>query len=178
MSQQTIAPTTALEAGSRRPRVGSLVAGSIICVLAAVLLAGAGWALWKDRVDRDASGFVTIGTANLRTETSAIVGDLHGDGPGWLWESGVLGDSRVRATSGSPQPLFIGIARTDDLFRYLRGRGTRRSTASRSRPTPPMPAGHRRVPPPASRSGRRRRKAPARKPFGGTPVPATGASCS
>jgi hypothetical protein len=74
-------------------------------------------------VDRDSSGFVSIGTANLRTDTYAIVGDLHGDGPSWWWESGVLGDSRVRATSESQQPLFIGIARTDDVFGYLRDVG-------------------------------------------------------
>jgi hypothetical protein len=100
-----------------------LVAGSIVCLFAVVLLAGGGWALWKDRIDRDASGFVTIGTGSLRTETYAIVGDLHGDGPSWFWESGVFGDSRVRATSESQQPLFIGIARTDEVFRYLQGAG-------------------------------------------------------
>jgi hypothetical protein len=100
-----------------------LVAGIIVCVFAAAFLAGGGWALWKDRVDRDDSGFVSIGTASLRTETHAIVGDLHGDGPSWWWESGVLGDSRVRATSDVQKPLFIGIARTDDVFRYLRGAG-------------------------------------------------------
>jgi hypothetical protein len=100
-----------------------LVTGAIVCVLAVALLAGGGWALWKDRVDRDSSGFVSIGTASLRTDTYAIVGDLHGDGPSWWWESGVLGDSRVRATSELQQPLFIGIARTDDLLSYLRGAG-------------------------------------------------------
>ena len=122
MSTQTTAPITA-EAGSGSRRVASLVAGSIVCVFAALFLAGGGWALWKDRVDRDASGFVPIGNASLRTETYAIVGDLHGDGPSWWWESGVLGDTRVRAASDLQQPLFIGIARTDDLFRYLRGAG-------------------------------------------------------
>jgi hypothetical protein len=101
----------------------SLVAGSVVCLLAVAFLAGGGWALWKDRVDRDTDGFVSIGSTTLRTDTYAIVGDLHGDGPSWLWESAVLGDSRVRATSQSQQPLFIGIARTDDLFRYLRGAG-------------------------------------------------------
>jgi len=100
-----------------------LVAGCIVCLFAVAFLVGGVWALWKDRVDRDADGFVSIGTASLRTETYAIVGDLHGSGPGWFWESDVLGDSRVRATSDSPQPLFIGIARTDDVFRYLQGVG-------------------------------------------------------
>ena len=124
--QSAVEPSKA--AGPKRPsssrrHVMSLVAGSIACVFAVVSLAGGGWALWKDRVDRDAHGFVSIGSATLRTETYAIVGDLHGDGPRWLWESRVLGDSRARATSQSRQPLFIGIARTDDLFRYLRGTG-------------------------------------------------------
>src|SRR5262245_254069 len=109
--------------GRRRHRGVSLVAGSILCVFAVVFLAGGGWALWKDRVDRDAHGFVSLGTTDLRTETYAIVGDLRGDGPSWLWGSTVLGDARVRATSESERPLFIGVARTDDLFRYLRGAG-------------------------------------------------------
>jgi hypothetical protein len=100
-----------------------LVAGSVVGVFAVVLLTGGGWALWKDRITRDANGFVSIGTGSLRTETYAIVGDLHGDGPSWLWESGVFGHSRVRARSESQQPLFIGIARTDDVFGYLRGAG-------------------------------------------------------
>lgn len=92
-------------------------------MFAAVFLAGGGWALWMDRVDRDANGFVSFGTTDLRTETYAIVGDVRGDGPSWLWGSTVLGDARVRATSEWERPLFIGIARTDDLFHYLRGAG-------------------------------------------------------
>src|SRR5262245_26091027 len=122
-TQQTVGPPSQAASGSGQRRIASLVAGSIVCVLAVVVLAGGGWALRKDRVDRDAKGFVSIGTANLRTGTYAIVGDLHGDGPSWLWESGVLGDSRVRATSKAQRPLFIGIARTDDVFHYLRGAG-------------------------------------------------------
>ena len=100
----------------------SLVAGSILCVIALAFLAGGAWALWNDRVERDGSGFVPIGTTDLRTGTYAIVGDLRGDGPGWLYGSTVLGDERVRATSQAEQPLFIGIARKDDVFRYLGGR--------------------------------------------------------
>jgi hypothetical protein len=123
MSEQTIAPVALAAVGPVRPRVASLVSGTIVCLFAVVFLAGGSWALWKDRVDRDASGFVSIGTASLRTETYAIVGDLHGYGPSWWWESDVLGDSRVRATSDVQKPLFVGIARTDDLLSYLRGVG-------------------------------------------------------
>jgi hypothetical protein len=92
-------------------------------VVALVFLTGGGWALWKDRVDRDRQGFVSFGTTELRTGQYAIVGDLRGGGPGWLYGSSVLGDTRVRATSRAVQPLFIGIARKDDVLHYLRGAG-------------------------------------------------------
>jgi hypothetical protein len=92
-------------------------------VVALALVIGGGWALWKDRVDRDASGFVSLGTTELRTGQYAIVGDLRGDGPGWLYGSKVLGDARVRATSVAGRPLFIGIARKDEVTRYLQGVG-------------------------------------------------------
>jgi hypothetical protein len=59
-------------------------------VVALVFLASGGLALWKDRVDRDGQGFVSLGTEELRTGQYAIVGDLRGDGPGWLYGSSVL----------------------------------------------------------------------------------------
>lgn len=100
-----------------------MVAGSILCVVALAFLTGGGWALWNDRVDRDSEGFVSFGNTELRTGQYAIVGDLRGDGPSWLYGSTLLGDARVRATSRAEQPLFIGIARKDDIARYLRGAG-------------------------------------------------------
>lgn len=123
MSEQPVVPVTAEASGSGRRGTASLVVGIILSFFALVSLGAGGWALWKDRVDRDSSGFVSIGTTNLRTDTYAIVGALHGDGPSWLWESGVLGDSRVRATSEVQQPLFIGVARTSELLSYLDGVG-------------------------------------------------------
>lgn len=107
-----------------RYRVASLVAGGLISVLAVVLVAGGGWALWVDRMDRDASGFLSIETAtNLRTDTYAIRAKLQGDGPQWLYGSTLWGTGRVRATSRNGQPIFLGIARTGDVSRYLAGAG-------------------------------------------------------
>jgi len=124
MSQTTTAEATGSETGrTTRSRTVSLVWASILCVVALALLFAGGWALWKDRIDRDGNGFVTIRSNELRTEQYAIVGDLRGDGPGWLYGSSVIGDARVRATSQTEQPLFIGIARKDDVLRYLRGAG-------------------------------------------------------
>lgn len=116
-------PVVAEPRPSSGRRVARLVVGGVVGVFAVVCLVGGGWALWKDRVDRDGSGFVTIGTSDFRTPTYAIVGDLRGDGPAWLYGSSVIGDERVRATSSATQPLFIGIARTSDVSRYLSGAG-------------------------------------------------------
>jgi hypothetical protein len=100
--------------------VSSIVTGSIFCVLALLLLATCGWALWADQIDRDGSGFITIGdTAELQTETHAIISELRGSGPRFLYGSEILGDARVRATSQNEGQLFIGIARTSDVYRYL-----------------------------------------------------------
>ena len=125
-SGRAMKPVTAATPGlgSRQAhRALPFVAGGILCVMALVFLAGGGWALWKDRVDRDGDGFVSFGTTALRTEQHAIVGDLRGDGPSWLYGSNVLGDTRVRATSQNDKPLFVGIAQTAAVFRYLRGVG-------------------------------------------------------
>lgn len=116
-------PVVADSRPSSGRRIVRLTVGGIVGVVAVVCLVGGGWALWKDRVDRDGSGFVTIRTSDLGTQTYAIVGDLRGDGPAWLYGSSVIGDERVRATSSSTQPLFIGIARKTDVARYLSGVG-------------------------------------------------------
>src|SRR5690349_815201 len=110
-------------ARSGKRRIGSLIAGSIITVFALTLLVGGFWALWVDRIDRDGHGFVTIGTTKLNTPTYAIEAPLTGDGPSWLYGSRVFGTGRVRATSASTGPLFVGIARTSDVSRYLAGTG-------------------------------------------------------
>jgi hypothetical protein len=101
----------------------SLIAGSILCVITLAFLASGGWAAWKDTADRDGTGLVSIGSTRLTTDQYAIVGDLRGDGPEWLYGSAVLGDVGVRATSQAAEPLFIGIARKDDVIGYLRGAG-------------------------------------------------------
>ena len=120
------APVRPSEASTQRHRVRSLVVGCIVCVLAVVMLAGSGWAFWMDRFDRDASGFVSIGTTReFQTETYGIVSDLRGDIPGWvaswLYGSQVMGTARARVTPLTDKPVFVGIARSDDVSRYLAG---------------------------------------------------------
>ena len=132
-------------------RIVLIVVGFALCLFAFTCVAGGGWALWKDRVDRDSQGYVSLGTTDLRTGQYAIVGDLKGDGPDWLYGKSVIGDTRVRATSQSQQPLFVGVARKDDVLNYLRGAGyaTVYSFEVTDKTTHPGPAPQR---PPSSES--------------------------
>lgn len=122
MAEQSIARGSAESSASGKRRVGSLIGGSIAAALAVVLVTAGTWALWVDRVDRH-GGFVAIGTTDLNTGTYAIQAPLTGDGPSWLYGSTVFGTGRVHATSRSAHPMFIGIARTRDVARYLDGTG-------------------------------------------------------
>ena len=108
--------------GGKRP-IAALIAGSLLCFICLGFLFGGGWTLWKHTIDRDGAGFVSIRKPHLQTEQFAIVGSLQGDGPDWLYSKRLWGDERVRATSTGEQPLFVGIARTSDVFRYLHGVG-------------------------------------------------------
>jgi hypothetical protein len=74
-----------------------------------------------DRIDRDGAGFVQVESGRLHTDAYAIVSDLRGDGPDWLYGSTVFGDTRARVTSDTDKPVFVGIARTDDVAKYLDG---------------------------------------------------------
>jgi hypothetical protein len=86
---------------------------------------------------RQDKGFVSFGTAELRTEQYAIVGALRGDGHSWIYGSTVLGDERVRATAQAETPLFIGIARRHRQRRSTSGAATwsRRSRTWSTRAT-------------------------------------------
>jgi hypothetical protein len=101
----------------------SFVWAGVVCTLAALMLAGGAWVLWMDRVDRDAAGFVQIESGRLHTDTYAIVSDLQGNGPDWLYGSTIFGDARARVTSDNGKPVFVGIARAGDVANYLDGTG-------------------------------------------------------
>ena len=100
-------------------RVLLLAFGSLAVLVSLVLLAGGSagaWALGQ----RDASGYFTSGTHGLSTTSYALSSDsleVDSDMPGWV------GDrlATVRIEASSTRPIFIGIARTTDVERYLAG---------------------------------------------------------
>ena len=103
-----------------RGRVLRLLLGSLGLITALAFLAGAGVSTWALQTHGDGSGYLTTNTHRYRTSSYALstqsldVGGI----------TGALEDrlARLRITATSTdaaKPLFIGIARTEDVGRYL-----------------------------------------------------------
>jgi hypothetical protein len=95
----------------------------VLALLGAGLLAGGCGLLWADQTQRDDDGYLSTPTERLEARSYAIVSEpidlVEADtsGADFLLED-VIGDVRVRASDGE---VFIGIGRTRDVERYLRG---------------------------------------------------------
>lgn len=104
-------------------RVIALVAGSVL-LLGSLGIGLAGGALAvADQGLRDDDGYLMSGTTELTTATYAITSTsvtVHADAPPALMPDRLLGDVKVTAT-GSDAPVFLGIARTADVEKYLGG---------------------------------------------------------
>jgi len=107
----------------RRRGLPALLGGGVLGVVAVAVFAAGAWGLAVDRFGRDADGYLSISTTQLHSDRYALVSELRGDGPSWLYGSTILGDTRARVTSQSGQPVFVGIARSADVARYLGGVG-------------------------------------------------------
>ncbi|HEU5161021.1 MAG TPA: DUF4389 domain-containing protein [Streptosporangiaceae bacterium] len=103
-------------------RVVSVVAGSVVALVSVGLLGGGGVALWADQAQRQ-DGYLTSSPHTYSTGGYAVASkDIHMDtGPAWRTDS-VLGDIRLRVTSGDPgRPVFVGVAPADAAAAYLAG---------------------------------------------------------
>jgi hypothetical protein len=97
-------------------RTALIITGSVAALLAAGLLAGA---VWIHRADIDSAGYLVTDNHRVQTVTHAFASqdlDVNGDFD-WFLDRG----PRVRVNADSSKPLFIGIARSDDVERYLAG---------------------------------------------------------
>ena len=124
----SVLPTEAPSAigGSRWPggRIAAVAIGSLLALLGVALLGAGGTGVWADLTQRDA-GYVTTGAHEFSTSAAALATEpTHLGSPGveWLYSPGLLGTVRIRVTpmhTGSP--LFVGIAHSSDVDRYLAG---------------------------------------------------------
>jgi hypothetical protein len=98
-------------------RVFLLIGAGISLLLAILLLASGTTGLWQ-LTKRDSSGFFTSNTKTLSTNSYAITSDTLDIGhetPRLFGDH--LGTVQIRVSSD--KPVFIGIARTSDVERYL-----------------------------------------------------------
>ena len=101
---------------------GAVFGGVVAALLGAALILGAGAILTEDR---DTEGFTMSEPYAFESVTRAIVAEdaaLSTDAP--LALTGFVtnpGDLRVRTTSSSEKALFMGVAATADVQRYLAG---------------------------------------------------------
>jgi hypothetical protein len=105
-------------------RVATLILGSLLGLLALGVIACGAYGLWLHTTQRS-DGYVMTSSERLATGSYALATrTLHvsSDVPSFLYGQDWLGDVRIRGTSANPaRPLFIGIARKDDVDRYLAG---------------------------------------------------------
>ncbi len=104
-------------------RVALVVVGALVTLLGMGLLAAGCAGVWADQTQRE-DGYLSTPTDRFATETSAITSEslklVDSEIPDWLISEDVLGKVRLRA-SGSQKDVFVGIARTALVNRYLRG---------------------------------------------------------
>ena len=120
-------PDTSPPASPRRRRsagrIAALVAGGLAALVALLMLAAGGALLWGN-AQKDHDGYLHTGTDRFHTRTAAIATDnldVETGGASDLLAHDLFGKVRVRAESHAGKPVFVGIARTADVDRYLRG---------------------------------------------------------
>jgi hypothetical protein len=108
---------------STAARVALLVGAAVAGLLAIGALGLGGLALWGDS-QKDDRGYISTDSERFATTTHALATenlDIDLDGAQELVDSTGFGDIRVEATSRTGEPVFVGIARTDDVAAYLAG---------------------------------------------------------
>lgn len=102
-------------------RIVGMVAASLAALVGLLLLLGGLALIGAYAFARDDDGFFTSGDEHLSSAAYAITTDdlnLNADVADQVPED-LLGTVRVRAESTGARPLFVGIARTEDVDGYL-----------------------------------------------------------
>jgi hypothetical protein len=112
-------PTTNADRPTTARRAIALVTGGVACLIGLALALGGASLLVADRTQRDSAGYMTSDGEDYATSTYAYTTqsfEVPVIGSGGL-ARGVLG--KVRITSDSSRPVFVGIARAADVEAYL-----------------------------------------------------------
>jgi hypothetical protein len=121
----TAAPvTTTVPSRWTGGRIAMIVAGSVLALIAVAVIVVGAYGLWLHTTQRS-DGYVMTSSERFSTGSYALATrtlHLSSDVPSFLYGRDWLGEVRIRGESANPtRPLFIGIARKDDVDRYLAG---------------------------------------------------------
>ncbi len=103
-------------------RIGLIVAGAIAGLLALGVLGLGASALWADGEKND-QGYLMTDSERFASGGHALATDrldVELDGVDWLVDSGELGKVELEVKPEGEKPVFVGIARTEDVASYLR----------------------------------------------------------
>jgi hypothetical protein len=118
--QTATAPPAAPPA--RTTRVVPIVVGSIVALLSLMAGAVGGLALVANG-EQDDRGYLSTGVERYAAGGHAIVADDLDidDVPEFVADTDDFGKLRLQATSRGDEPVFVGVARSDDVEAYLSG---------------------------------------------------------
>jgi hypothetical protein len=120
MTTTTHAPPPRRARGSM---IAALVASAALAVFSLGMFAIGGGALWGD-AQKDEHGYISSDSDRFSTPSRAITSDnldLDLDGLDHVVGREALGDVRLEVASRDDKPVFVGIAPTREVSRYLRG---------------------------------------------------------
>jgi hypothetical protein len=101
--------------------VSVLVGAALAGLLAVGALGLGGLALWGDS-QKDERGYISTGSERFAASTHALATeslDVDLDGAEGLVDATGFGDVRLDVAPQTDKPVFVGIARTDDVSAYL-----------------------------------------------------------
>jgi hypothetical protein len=102
-------------------RIALTITGAIASLVAVALVAGGALALWGNSL-KDDDGYLRTDTERFTADTRALATenvDVDLGDADFIAESDDLGKITVSAQSRDGKPVFVGIARTTDVERYL-----------------------------------------------------------
>ncbi|MGW7681593.1 hypothetical protein ACWGID_12680 [Kribbella sp. NPDC054772] len=103
-------------------RIVALVIGILVTLASVVGLAVGGALAWLDEGRRDSAGYITSDQVTLTTAGYALTSEsLAIDAGAASIPHRWFGDARIRVQSTDGTPVFVGLANTSDVQRYLSG---------------------------------------------------------
>jgi hypothetical protein len=116
-------PSPATPRRSSGGRIAAVIVGSLLALVSLGFLAAGGAALWANGQKHD-DGYLSTRTERFHTHTAALRTenlDVDLGGTASVLDNDLYGKVRLRVTPRTSKDVFVGIARTSDVTRYLRG---------------------------------------------------------